>query len=210
MNTNKDLNSQAGNLHDEQSASSVENQIDFFDSVEHIEEIDNTRAKDNCLKQESIFVIVLFSFVTLILALLSVAIYYDELHDEKSVISNTLNENGYYETFEELNIKSFSTNGRRDNLLTLYKGDNKDKTQDNIQKISCSGPFLPYRYKIVNKGGKLVFRGEDLISENVNYQSFKEDLKNITICAIEEKVKTMREESNRATWTLNSKVKVAP
>lgn len=75
----------------------------------------------------------------------------------------------------------------------------------NDEVLKCRGEFLPYRYDIELKDGKLVYTGDDLIKENVNYKTLEQAIQGALMCVYDRETEKIREKKNRDSWTTDKK-----
>lgn len=116
-------------------------------------------------------------------------------------ITRALNDKGIASYFKKGNVSEFRRYGEE----STFNSSHVAYLIINNNEITCYGDYLPYRYKIENKDGKLTYLGDDLIAKNVPFSKIEDDIKNMLSCVEEVNNKIAREVKNRNSWKVESK-----
>lgn len=116
-------------------------------------------------------------------------------------ITRALNDKGIASYFKKGNVSEFRRYGEE----STFNPSHVAYLIINSNEITCYGDYLPYRYKIENKDGKLTYHGDDLIAKNVPFAKIEEDMKNMLSCVEEVNNKIARDVKNRSSWEVGSK-----
>lgn len=176
---------------------SEELDLDFFKDSQK-----EKSAKTFCNKEGDLFA----NMGTLILVLLTffsaALLLWEPSLKVRPDISKLLNENGFDKTFRKLNIDYIYRNGASSDPFNNMRGLVEIKIGSDV--VKCRDSYLPYKYKIELKDGNLVYSGDDLISNSVNYKTLESAIQNAVMCAYDYETKLIKDKVNRESWKSTS------
>ena len=111
-------------------------------------------------------------------------------------ITKALNDKGVAGYFQKGNISEFKRYGEE----SIFNSSHVAYLTINNNEITCYGDYLPYRYKIESKDGKLTYYGDDLISKNVPFSKIEDDMKSMLSCVVERNKEIAKKMQDRKSW----------